>query len=80
MTDNEKQWSDGLRQATREALNELIIAPTPEVWLKNTDGRSGTIAMDELLKGNLKMIDCESRHVTVFTNVDELIRAGWAID
>lgn len=81
MIDIEPQWSDSLQETTRAALNGLAVLPHQDfVALKHIDGRFGAIAISDLLRSTLRVSDRRSGQETTFANVDELIRAGWAID
>ena len=81
MTLNDDHWTKTLRQATRNALTELDFASIGGLLrMKNANGHFGTVACDELSAGYLKVVDRVSEQVTVFRNVDELIRAAWVID
>lgn len=51
------------------------------VWvLKQVDGRFGAIAVSDLLGKRLKIIDRATDAETTFTDADELVAAGWALD
>lgn len=81
MTDHQEQWSETLNKATRDALDRLTFVPDGDiVCLKHADGRFGMIAVDDVLRQNLKLIDRKTKQETTFANADELIRAGWALD
>ena len=88
MADGEKRWSEELREQTREALDELAMFPRDEfVYMKNVDGRLGVIRIEDWLARQFKVLVRDhpgdmifTTGGTTFANVDELIRAGWAID
>lgn len=81
MTQPPEQWSQTLKAKTREALGELAFAPPGDaVCLKHVDGRFGVIAVSDLLGKRLKIIDRETDAETTFTDADELVAAGWALD
>ena len=81
MTTQPERWSEALRQATREALTEFAFAPNEGVvGFKHVGSGSGTIAVSDLLRGRLRMVDRETKQETTFADADELMDAGWAID
>ncbi len=81
MTDHGEQWSEALKKATRDALDQLTFVPDGDVvCLKHADGRFGMIAVDDVLGRNLRVIDRKTQQETTFGNADELMRSGWVLD
>jgi len=81
MTQHHAEWSESLTEATRAAIDELAVVPAHDFLpLKNIDGRFATLSIQQLLAGNLTLVDRKSYEETVFADTEELIRAGWAID
>lgn len=74
------KWSERLVDETRSALTELTVVPQSTLHMKNADGGYGKIRLEDLVVGRLFIQDKKSDAVFMFTSVDELISAGWAID
>lgn len=75
-----KRWSDALRTATRETLDELPFLPDGLVHMKHIDNRFGTMSLVELLAGTYAITAKDDSEILSFADVDALIDAGWAID
>ena len=81
MADSTDQWSDLLRMLTRKALeNNEFVPRDNRVYFKHVKGRFGTISLDDLLSGTFRVIEQDGDREFVFSDVDDLIRAGWALD
>lgn len=81
MAKSSDQWSEGLQQATRETLKEFAFATHADfVCFKHIKSGFGTIAVDDILCGNLRMTDRKTGLEVTFRNAEELICAGWTID
>ena len=79
MTEKLKTWSTSLQDATRQVIGEFEFVSDP-VCLKCIDGRFATLSAADLLARNLSVVDRETGQKTAFVDVEELIRAGWAVD
>lgn len=75
-----KQWSVGLRQTTREILNELPILPNGIVHMKHINGGSGTMDMVKILGGVYEIIVRSDATALSFSDIEAVIDAGWVID
>ncbi|NJL07450.1 MAG: DUF262 domain-containing protein [Methylacidiphilales bacterium] len=76
-----QEWSEDLKRATRNSIEGQAFIPRGDaVAFKHVASGFATMTITDLLAGNLKLVDCDSGEETTFANVDELIRAGWAID
>lgn len=81
MNEPEAQWSDQLRQATKEAIEELAVMPNgDDVCFKHIKSGYGVIALADLIAGKLRLTNRKMGEETVFANADALIRAGWTLD
>lgn len=75
-----KQWSQGLRDQTRKAVDEMWVNPaTGALHMKCIDGRCGSISVGNLISGKLQIFTTEGAPIQ-FDSVDALLAAGWAID
>jgi hypothetical protein len=76
----QRQWSAGLQQQTRDAINEILLNPmTGCLHLKSIAGKAATIRAGNLLSGILKVELPDGGHEE-FADVEALLAAGWAID
>ena len=50
------------------------------IYLKNINGEFGAITLKDWLATNLCIRNRETAVETVFSSVDDLIAAGWAVD
>lgn len=75
-----KQWSDRLIEETRSALDDWATAPLSALHMKNIHGGYGKILLEDLVADKLLIKDKKSDADFLFSSVDELIAAGWAID
>ena len=79
-------WSDELLKNTRQILEDNLDGAEAALFLgylnmKNTNGSFGKISLENLMARKLCLEDKTSEKKTViYTTVDELIAAGWAID
>jgi len=81
-----KQWSKALLDRTRDVLENLTVSAfsRPEgCCLKNSDGRFGTIALNDALNGNylvrLRGDDAENA-ILQYDSMEMLIADGWVVD
>lgn len=75
-----KQWSDRLIEETRSALDDLAATPLGVLHMKNIHGGYGKMLLEDLVADKLLVKDKKSDAEFLFSSVDELIAAGWAID
>jgi len=81
MENENKTWSEGLQQQTRDAISELgVFTPDGRLHFKNRGKGYAFAAVLDLYHGKLSLTDKETGEVVEFGNVDELLAAGWAID
>lgn len=74
-------WSPELIALTREALEELaLMTRDDKVYLKNIDGLLGYLLLQDLLEKNLIVHKEGQDEAVTYTTVDDLIKAGWALD
>lgn len=74
-------WSSGLQEQTRQAIEAFDFAFVGDtVAFKNVDGRFGAIEVSDLVGGRLKLTVRRSHVIETFTDAQQLIDAGWAID
>lgn len=73
-------WSASLQQQTRDAIDEMRVAPDGALHLKHNALGYGSITMESLASKSFvlrsKKIDTDIR----FDDVQALLDAGWAID
>lgn len=74
------QWSDRLIEETRSALDNWPVTPLGALHMKNIHGGYGKMLLEDLLADKLLIKDKKSDADFLFSSVDELIAAGWAID
>lgn len=79
---NDQQWSSDLQNDTREALAGIsfIQLRDGKLALKNVDGRFGMVAPTNISLANICVVDRSSGYEYNYTDADEAIKAGWAID
>lgn len=75
-----KLWSEGLREATREALRDVPVTPDGRIHMKQIDGGFGSIDLLELVAGNYVLHRKGSDESVCFADEDAVVAAGWAID
>ena len=79
-------WSEELLKNTRQILDDTLDGAEVALFhgylsMKNTNGSFGKISLENLMAKKLCIEDKSSGGQTiVYTTVDELIAAGWAID
>ena len=80
MNEISKQWSVGLREATRDALLETPILHDGLIHMKQIEGRFGSMTLTDLLAGKYAITIKPDGPILDFPDVDAVIDAGWAID
>ena len=73
-------WSSALIVQTREALDEPFFAPDGFLHMKNFNDSFGKINKDDLVKKRWLIQDKKTNDEYLYTTIDELVAAGWAID
>ena len=83
MKQNNRKWSEGLKQQTREIIDNQgmdFFCPDFKLHMKNLDSRYGYIAIENLWQGVIKVVDNKTGVERLFDSSDELIDSGWVID
>lgn len=81
MANSTDQWSNSLRMLTRRALENYEFVPRDDgLHFKQIQGGFGTISVDNLMSGTLRIVERGSGQEFLFSDVEDLIRAGWALD
>ena len=82
VSDLPSDWSDDLKAQTRDVIDGYVIIPAcdGQVCLKHITTGSGTVAVDNLVRGVLRVVNRRTGFETTFANADELLAAGWVID
>ena len=77
-----KTWSDSLRNQTRQSIEDMFVSPADGcLHFKHIDGAKGTIGFEDLFAGRLQITEKANPQATHrYADVDELLRAGWAVD
>lgn len=75
-----KTWSDKLIQETRDAIENCQVTPQGTLHMKNINGAYGSMRLENLMSNRFVVEDKKGSEEYLFTSVDELIAAGWAID
>jgi hypothetical protein len=73
-------WSDKLIEETRGALHDCFFAPDRFLHMKNINRNFGKIHRDDLIAEKWLIQDKTTDVEYLYTTIDELIAAGWAID
>ena len=74
-------WSASLLSQTREAISGIQVSPHDgNLHFKSHDYGGAVMTIDDLLAGRMRLIDKNGGTVTEFSDVEQLIDAGWAID
>lgn len=80
MNNENKSWSEGLRQETREAITKMRSNPDGKLYFKSHGNGGAFITAQDLMRGKLSLVGTENGQVFEFANTDELLAAGWAVD
>ena len=81
MMDTKPQpWSKTLQEQTREAIEEMRVSPAGTLHFKHKTMGYGTIAVDDLIGGQLRLRSSKDHVEHEFADIDNLLDAGWAID
>jgi hypothetical protein len=80
MNNDNKSWSEGLQQETREAITKMRINPDGKLRFKSYGSGGAFITAHDLMRGKLSLTNTENGQVVEFANTDELLAAGWAVD
>ena len=81
MSKPEARWSEQLRRATMEAIEEFAIMPVgDEIGFKHIVSGYGIVTLADLSAGKLRMTHRTTGQDIVFADAEALIDAGWAID
>lgn len=74
-------WSDSAKAQTREAIIEARLSPIDGcIHFKNLDNRFAKLEVQNLLNGHLRLTEKSTGRAYDFSNVEELISAGWVTD
>ena len=81
MANSMDQWSESLRMLTRRALENYEFVPREDgLYFKQIRGGFGSISIDDLMSGTLRIVERGCGQEFLFSNIEDLIRAGWALD
>jgi hypothetical protein len=80
MTSNLSPWSASLQEQTREAIDEMRVAPDGMLHLKHKALGYGSITMESLASESLVLRSKNTDTDIRFDDVQALLDAGWAID
>lgn len=73
-------WSDELIEKTRDVLDLGYVPYDDFVHMKNINGNFGKIGLENWLARKLIIQDKRTDAEFIYTTIDELIAAGWAVD
>jgi hypothetical protein len=80
MDDGKQEWSEGLKSATMRALRDELVSAGPVIPMKNLLGCFGNLHLSQPPANSLTIVEHLTQKIHKFTNVGELLEAGWAID
>jgi hypothetical protein len=80
MITNPSPWSASLQQQTRDAIDEMRVAPDGALHLKHKALGYGSISMESLASESLVLRSKKTDTDIRFDDVQTLLDAGWAID
>ena len=75
-----KQWSEGLREATRVALRDVPVTTDGRIHMKQIDGGFGWCRSVDLIAGTYVLHHKGNDESASFADEDAIVAAGWAID
>lgn len=75
-----QQWSDELREVTRQALYDVPVTHDGHIHMKRIDGGFGTFDALELIANTFELHVKGSDEVLSFADLDAVVGAGWVID
>ena len=73
-------WSETLQQQTREAIQDIFIGLDGKLHFKHIKNGNAFIHLDDLIQDRLLLIHKSTEEHILFSDVNELISNGWAID
>lgn len=74
-------WSDDLKKATRDALQDCwSLSPDGCLHLKNSNRSFGKISAEDLLARKLLIQNKSTKTEYFYSTIDELIEGGWVVD
>ena len=73
-------WSENLQQQTRDAIEEIFIGSDGKLHFKHIKNGNAFIHLDDLIQDRLLLIHKSTEEHILFSDVNELISNGWAID
>lgn len=76
-------WSSEITRITKNVFRELPIESFFQGYciLKNLDYRYGKIMLNDAINNNYKIVDIDDDSILEeYSNLDEMIKAGWVID
>jgi hypothetical protein len=81
MISGASHWSKAADDATKEAFHVSEFGLLGEVLhCKHLAGGFGTVQVASVLQGRIELFEKAAGRMTIFRNVEELIRAGWTVD
>lgn len=80
MTTTPTPWSASLQEQTREAIDEMRVAPDGMLHLKHKTLGYGSITMESLASESLVLHSKKTDTDIRLDDVQTLLDAGWAID
>ena len=75
-----KQWSESLREATRQALHEGPLTPDGRIHMKQIEGGFGWCRAVDVISGTFVLHYKGSEQSVSFLDAEAVVAAGWAID
>lgn len=73
-------WSSGLQQETREAIESRLITPDDSLYFKHPTLGYVWAEKDDINSSGITLRSKADKRIYHFTDVDALLKAGWAVD
>lgn len=81
-SDSKKEWSQSLCELTTDIIENLNFRSVDSfLYMKHIDGGKAVIALSDLLNHRLRLVNKDDTSVVAeFSDIKELLGAGWAVD